>query len=183
MPNDFFNDIKDKDILFSFEGVVTRPWLDTFYHQLDSNFENQIEDVKLKKRVNYILLESLQNLFHHAEKMQVDAQHENHSASRCVVYRMNENDFRIVTENVILNSQIDTLQHKIDFLNSMSCDQLKIYYQEMLNKNQMSAKGGAGLGLIEMARKSGKQIEYSFQKMDDKLSRFSLAITISSSKN
>ena len=33
----------------------------------------------------------------------------------------------------------------------------------------MSKKGGGGLGMIDIARKSGKKLEYRFDNVDDKL--------------
>jgi hypothetical protein len=42
----------------------------------------------------------------------------------------------------------------------------------------MSSKGTAGLGMIDIARKSGEKLEYDFQPINDKTTFFSLTVKI-----
>ena len=42
----------------------------------------------------------------------------------------------------------------------------------------MSDKGGGGLGMIDIARKSGKKLDFDFHKVDDEYSFYSLNINI-----
>ena len=60
----------------------------------------------------------------------------------------------------------------------ISIDDLKVYYKEVLNNGEMSAKGGGGLGMIDIARKSGKKLEYKFDPIDNSYSFFSLNIKV-----
>jgi hypothetical protein len=50
----------------------------------------------------------------------------------------------------------------------------------MLSNAEFSSKGGAGLGLIEMAKKTGNKLDYDFIKLDDKFSYFILSKTVDS---
>ncbi|MCZ6898904.1 MAG: DUF6272 family protein, partial [Bacteroidetes bacterium] len=43
----------------------------------------------------------------------------------------------------------------------------------------LSEKGGAGLGFVDMARKSGHKLEFGFETMNDEFSFFSLKSVIS----
>ena len=56
---------------------------------------------------------------------------------------------------------------------------LKQLYKEIIKGTEISDKGGAGLGFVDMARKSGNGLEYSFEKLDSEYSFFSLKSTIS----
>ena len=60
--------------------------------------------------------------------------------------------------------------------------QLKSYYKEVLNNGEMSAKGGGGLGMIDIARKSGRKLEYRFDPIDDSFSFFSLHVKVAQNK-
>jgi hypothetical protein len=60
----------------------------------------------------------------------------------------------------------------------MSGDELKDLYKEVLNRDERSGKGGGGLGMIDIARKTGKKLNFDFIRINDKLSFFSLNITI-----
>ena len=50
----------------------------------------------------------------------------------------------------------------------------------MLNDSELSAKGGAGLGLIEMAKKTGNRLDFDFIRLDEKYSYFVLSKTVDS---
>ena len=45
-------------------------------------------------------------------------------------------------------------------------------------KTSISSKGGAGLGIIDMALKSGNKFEYSFNQIDDSNSFFTLKVKV-----
>ena len=56
---------------------------------------------------------------------------------------------------------------------------LKQYYMEHLENNQLSEKGGAGLGFITIAMKSGNKLTYEFNKINDETALFMLTSTVS----
>ena len=60
----------------------------------------------------------------------------------------------------------------------MSAGELKIKYLAKLNSTKLSDKGGAGLGLMDIARKSGKKLEYDFENISEKISFFSLIVNV-----
>jgi len=49
---------------------------------------------------------------------------------------------------------------------------------QILTNKKLSSRGGAGLGFVEMVRKSGEKLDYYFDKLDDKRSFFYLQIKI-----
>jgi hypothetical protein len=78
-----------------------------------------------------------------------------------------------------LQSNVEELKSKIDFINAMNGDELKAEYRKTLYKGDMSDKGGAGLGIIDIARRSGEKINYNFKQVDEYYSFFSLEVKIS----
>ena len=50
----------------------------------------------------------------------------------------------------------------------------------MLSSSEFSSKGGAGLGLIEMAKKTGNKLDYDFVPVDTDFSYFILSKTVDS---
>jgi hypothetical protein len=50
----------------------------------------------------------------------------------------------------------------------------------MLSNSEFSSKGGAGLGLIEMAKKTGNKLDYDFLQFDSEHSYFILSKTVDS---
>ena len=90
-----------------------------------------------------------------------------------------ENNYFIQTGNVINNESIEFVKSKINFLNSLDEDELHKYYREQMkgsNNNPLSR--GAGLGFIEIARRTNSKIEYSFLPFDEGHTFFILYVTI-----
>ena len=89
-----------------------------------------------------------------------------------------DGEYSIMTGNFIANENVELMEGRLDRINAMDKDELKMYYKEVLNNGEMSAKGGGGLGMIDIARKSGKKLEYKFDHIDDEYSFFSLNIKV-----
>lgn len=60
----------------------------------------------------------------------------------------------------------------------MDQEGLKELYKLIIKTADISQKGGAGFGLVDIARKSGTKLEYDFEKVNDFYSFYSLLIRI-----
>ena len=56
-------------------------------------------------------------------------------------------------------------------------------YKFILNHQKLSAKGGGGLGLVDIARKTGNKLSYQFQNFNNAYYFFNLDITITETKS
>jgi hypothetical protein len=88
--------------------------------------------------------------------------------------------FYITSANYVMNEFKDTISSKLNRVNDLSQDELKELSREVLLKGELSEKGGAGLGIIEMARKSGNKLDYLFENINEKLSMFYLHLRLRS---
>lgn len=129
---------------------------------------------KLKKRVPFLIAECFQNVVRHGNAEQ-DADNRPHSDD---FFQMNILEDRVVMTscNLVPNTMVDDLKTKITAVNSMDTDALRALYFDVLSNTGFSSKGGAGLGLIEMARKSARPIQFYFFPVDANYSRFFLTI-------
>lgn len=179
MPNtsvfDMLHKMDAENIVLAFKGDIDATLLDAVYSMMDRHLEEKNYSPDKKKKFFHILIECLQNVFHH----QTTFPKESASMTGFVIKSDGKDLYTIITGNYLLNSEIENLTKKINEVNSLSPEALRSHYQKTLAGNEFSEKGGAGLGIIEMARKSGNQLNYEFKKIDNKYSFFSLAITIS----
>ena len=90
-----------------------------------------------------------------------------------------DNQYNIITGNYIKNTNIEGLKKRLDDINLLTKEELKEYYKLVLSNGEMSSKGGGGLGMIYIARKTGQKLNFNFSPVDDKYSFFSLNIKIS----
>ncbi len=131
---------------------------------------------KLRKKTSFLVAECFQNLVRHSTK---DSEAEKHlSGKESFLIRFYDGKVLIASENTLPNDQVDDLRMKLDDVNRYDREELKVLYKESLEHGEMSEKGGAGLGLIEMARKTGNKLHYSFMTIDDSTSAFYLMLVL-----
>lgn len=176
---DFYEKMEKSNIMLSFKGEVTSELLTSILQIMENKMENLEESPKLRRKVYNILVECLQNLYHHIDHEKngtaVDAQNK----SAVFMIRKDGEAYFIITGNYIEANKIDLLKNKLEKINSLTKDELKEYYKEVLNNGEMSDKGGGGLGMIDIARKSGQKLDFNFLPVNNNFSFFSLNIKVS----
>lgn len=124
------------------------------------------------------MIESLENIMKHSECCNGN----NHENSKGYLpmfsIRKNTNQFVIQSSNPIRKQSIPVFKRKLDYLNTLDPQGLKDFYKETITNGEFTNRGGAGLGLIEMAKISGNKIVYDFTPIDEHCELFSLIITI-----
>lgn len=84
----------------------------------------------------------------------------------------------ITSGNAMLTEEVDDMISRLEKINSLDKAGLKEMYRDKIRTTKISEKGGAGLGFIDMAKKSGNKLSFHFEKMDEIHSFFSLKIVI-----
>ena len=157
--------------------MVTSELLTTILQIMESKMEHLEEKPKIKKKVFNILVECLQNLYHHID--QDDVVHiPTEEKSALLMIAKSPQNYQITTGNYMKSTDVGDLRSKLELVNGMDRAELKAYYKKVLNEGKMSPKGTAGLGMIDIARKSGQPLEFSFMPVNDKTTFFSLAVKI-----
>jgi len=174
---DIYDKMERNNILLSFKGEITSDLLTSILQIMENKMENMQEEPKMKKKVYNVLVECLQNLYHHLD----DSSNFTGDNNRSAIFMIGKLDgkYSIFTGNYILNENINGLKRRLDEVNSLSKEELKEYYKKVLNNGEMSLKGGGGLGMIDIARKTGEKLEYDFLEIDNKVSFFTLNIKVS----
>lgn len=174
-----FRSMMDNHVILSFKGEITSDIITMVLQIMESRLEAEEAKSSVKKKIFNILVECMQNLYHHAE-----AELEDELNTRKAMLEMYFDDsyYNIITGNYIKNEEVEKLKGRLDKVNSLSKDELRGFYREILDNNLISKKGGANLGMIDMARKSGEKLEYNFTQVNDSLSFFDLKVRISNKK-
>lgn len=163
----------NNDVLLAYDGVLN---VDTI-SRLETEVEEKVTSLAIPKgplkKIFFISVEALQNMLIHGGKDAMGHQHNYFILSK------NHTKVEIITANIVANSNINKLTADVERLNSFEDPAaLKTYYMDHLEKNELSEKGGAGLGFITIAMKSGNKLGYSFHKINDTLSLFTLKSTV-----
>jgi len=146
---------------------------------MENKLDGDGEDKKIKKKVFNVMVECLQNVYHHLDTLEVTSTDDINDRTALLMIGKEENDYYVITGNHILNDCVDNVRDRLEKVNSCTKDELKSLYQTILNEGSLSEKGTAGLGMIDIARKSGQKLGYDFHPVNEQYSFFSLEAKVS----
>ncbi|MEH0155758.1 SiaB family protein kinase [Limibacter armeniacum] len=164
-----------ENVIFSYKGQMSGKMLDEILEHMSDKLSDRESHIKLRRRVSIIAVEILQNVYHHyAAVTEGDSQHSP------VIFMLgkNEDAYFIQSGNFVSVQKASYLKEKIDYVNSLSLEELKSKYREILSNGDFSEQGGAGLGIIDIVRKSGQPLDYKFVESDNKQIFFELKINV-----
>lgn len=144
---------------------------DTFTDKLISLADYDVEK-KAKKRISFLISESFQNIVRHGND-ELSSKHDSLFGIRAVAPFLD-----IFSSNHVNHKDKSFLEEKLNLINTLDKGQLKAYYTKVLEEGTLSKKGGAGLGLIEMAKKSQKPIQVEFKKLENDIFAFNMQIDL-----
>jgi hypothetical protein len=160
--NQLYAEICGKDVFFAFEGDITSSQINLILEEIEKKIKVKSTSTKVRQKVYNIMVESIQNLFHHSDDLPKEFAHALGQRYGMIIIAKEDNGFRITAGNFVSSSNVQYLTEKIEKINSLSSDELKEMYKYILNYQKMSPKGGGGLGLIDIARKSDRKLGYKF---------------------
>lgn len=170
----FFSDQK---ISLAYLGVFTDEITNLLVNLSESYVSKTERFSKLSKKVSFVIAESFQNIIRHSI-IEKDNVFEIQYSKDFFQIAILDDSIVISSANVILNENVDSLNKNIELINSLSSEELKTLKLGTLQNGIMTDKGGAGLGLIEMVRKSGLPLQKHFIPIKDGFSLVILVIEI-----
>lgn len=171
--------MEKENVILSFKGIVTAELLTSVLHIIEAKMDSMHEPPRIRKKVFNVLVECLQNLYHHVEGANLPISKNAIERNSVLVLIVKKNDsFLIKTGNYIDNKRAVELALRLDMINTMDKEGLRQYYQSTLDNSLVSSKGTAGLGMIDIARKSGNKLEFDFLKINEETKFFCLNVKI-----
>lgn len=170
----------DKNLILVYEGEITQNITKSVLAMAEKNMEAYEEDSRVKKKVFNVMMECLQNISRHAENIE---DRENVQNNAIFIISKRDDAYLITSGNAIYKNKVEDIQTKLERINELDADGIKALMREHKLKIKrgeldLNERGGAGLGFMDMAKKSGNKLNYHFETIDEDLSFFSLETTI-----
>ena len=141
--HEYFSKLNGGDVLVAYKGSITTDLINNVLEEIEEKMDGGDEQAKIKKKVYNVLVESLQNLYHHIEELPDKLKSDFESKFGILVVSRKDENYRISTGNFISSEKIKFLKDKIDKINSLSGDELKDMYKFILNHQKLSANAKA----------------------------------------
>ncbi|MEA3450752.1 MAG: SiaB family protein kinase [Bacteroidota bacterium] len=174
---DFYLKMKKNNINLAYEGEITHQITKAFTSLTENNMIRDEDYSSVQKKVFHVMVECLQNISKHADNQF------NFLASKdgrgIFLVSKDETEYNVTTGNIVINGKTEELKKMLENINQLEKIDLNKLYKQKIKEGRLSEKGGAGLGFIDIARKTGQRLVYSFIKIDDEKSFFVLTSTIS----
>lgn len=170
---EYFRKLHQEEVVLAYKGRIAPEILRSVLRTTESNLSATGEKVPVRKKIFNILVELVQNLLKH-----VDMEAEGERANSTLMVIKEHGNYIISTGNYIHKSASVNIVNKIQELNKMSKEEIRQYFMDNMEKNELSSKGGAGLGLIDIVRKSGEKLEYFIETIDDSTDYLILQIKV-----
>ena len=168
-------------VIISFNGSFTQGIIEEIGEAIKNYLDNDKEDNETKIYDTFaVYIEQAQNIKNYFLKKShngIDKNILRLAYESIIVIGKEKDQFYVCSGNLIENCDIEVLKSNIDYINSLSRDELRKYYKEKLRQNRTS-DFGAGLGLIDMRKKASAPLEYYFVERKDGFSFFTLKIVI-----
>jgi hypothetical protein len=172
---DLHRTMMSQKLILVYQGDFTQETTKSILAMAERNIDSSGEESNIKRKVFNVMVESLQNIVKHSDEL-VDGQTRSHAAIFLIGREANR--YTIMSGNPIRKENVGKLQGSLEKINALDKEGLKELYKEIIKNTTISEKGGAGLGFVDMARKSGGKLEFEFPEMSADYAFFCLKVNV-----
>ncbi len=152
-------------------------------HQITKLFTSMAEqkilqtnkEKSLRMKVFHIMVECLQNINKHSDDYNDPI---NRIGNGLFFVGEKEHSYYVITGNKINNEKVEPLKRRIDTLNKLTKEELFDLHKNQMQYGFLTERGGAGLGLIDIVRKTGEKLIYNFIPLNEESQFFLLKVTV-----
>ncbi len=174
---DFYRYMREYEISLVYEGEITQPIIKAFLSLTETKMMQQEEPGAVQRKVFHVMVECLQNVSKYSDT--VIEQNYLYAGMGIFIVTRSPKEYNITTGNAMENSKIEEMKTMLEQINSLDKDALNELYKKQIKEGQIHDKGGAGLGFIDIKRKTGNNLSYEFMPIDGETSFFILTSSIS----
>ncbi len=168
--------IKNSQIDMIYYGFINHDLTKSLVNLAKTLLEKRQENKGLVRKVITVTVEGAQNVYKHGFTLEGD-----NLGNSVFVIAENEEYYIITISNYLDKKSADELKPKLENIKKLKKEELQKEYAYHASNNEVSAKGGAGLGLYEIARASGNLFEYNFFDINEEVCLFTNNIKIAKS--
>ncbi|MGE5652983.1 MAG: SiaB family protein kinase [Bacillota bacterium] len=172
------NTLKRDGILISFSGRLSQGIIEELGEAIKKHMEAEETPKTEIFNVFAVFVEQTHNIKNYAATRQGSKDYETIANSGIVTIGKVDHSYFVCSGNLVTNEDADSLIPRIERLRDLDKAGLKQLYKEQMKREIPPGSQGAGLGLIDIARKASQPIQYSILKLNDTHSFFTLNVIV-----
>lgn len=165
-----------KSTLLFYRGLINQDLIVNLGAFLRTTLEGPLSTQKL---VFSVFVEMAHNVLHHGEA-EVDPANNGQTTKKGMFLITQSADYyNLSAGNLISKAAASATKSRLNAISGLNKGALRLKYRQMRSSGEARHQLGAGLGLLEMAKRADKPLEYAFHHHDDGLVVFTLTVSIS----
>jgi len=178
--DDFNRCVERRDVIFYYVGYFSQTIIAAMADAVKLRAEHTGAVAVTRRKLFSSFIEMTQNIVHYSadsyEKQGISEASMRHGA---VFISLTDERYYLHCSNPVNAVVAEKLREKLEHLRSLTIDEIKLEYKEMLRSETPPDSKGAGLGFLTMARDASAPLEFEFSPpAADGTSMFYLRATI-----
>lgn len=174
----FRESLRREGVVLNFMGPISQDIIEDVVGIIREKMILEGVDLPTIMNVFAVAIEQSQNMIRHSCECVPEGHAQTQFRLGTLIIGYEHNAYFVLSGNMIENTRIDALRERLSHLSSMTQEELKQHYKQQRKHSHLGRSQGAGLGLIEIARKASSPIVFDFQKIDEQRSFFSIKSVI-----
>lgn len=167
-----YHQLLNTNIEYQFLGSLSQSKLDKVLDEVEHQLNIRNTQKIVLKRIVNILIESLQNIYRYTKNR------DSEFTEMFVIIKSGNDGHTIITGNYLRDEDVEGIKSRIEMVNALGIEELRDLYRGVLDIGEASHEGGAGLGIIDMAKKSSGKILAEFDEVDNNHAFFTLQLVV-----
>ncbi|MBC7125867.1 MAG: hypothetical protein H5T24_09570 [Bacteroidales bacterium] len=162
------------EVLINHYGPLSYEEIGFLLNKMTSLLERYNFGITIRKKVYSAMVESLENIYKHQDVIKGS---NNYQPKFSLILEKDKVD--LTCSNSLLKVKIGPLKERLEKVNQLDKAGLKEFYKEVILSGNVTQKGGAGLGIINIAKVTENKLEFTFNDIDEQYTYFTLRIKVS----
>ncbi len=162
------------EVLINHYGPLSYEEIGFLLNKMTSLLERYNFGITIRKKVYSAMVESLENIYKHQDVIKGS---NNYQPKFSLVLEKDKVD--LSCSNSLLKVKIGPLKERLEKVNQLDKAGLKEFYKDVILSGNVTQKGGAGLGIINIAKVTENKLEFTFDDIDEQYTYFTLRIKVS----
>lgn len=169
----------DDLVIMDFKGIVTQNSIVDLTKTIEATLLDFDEEETKVRKIFEIIIEIMQNILSYSYDS-IDLGNNTFQSRGHIKIALNQTThiYTINSGNLIRKNKKETITESLEEANSLDADGLKELYKKRRKDRSRNHARGAGLGFLDMARKSKNKLGFDFCENDEDSLMFELYIKI-----
>lgn len=177
---DFRRQLEQQEILICFNGPLSQSIIEEIGAAVKKYLESENPGNPRLMDVFAVYIEQTQNIRNYARRKAAGTGKETPFDGITLLIAREGEDYLVASGNLVDKADLPHLLAALDEVRDLDADGLKALYKERRRqaRDESNPFSGAGLGIIDMARKTSRPLEYHVRELDNEQVFFNLIAVI-----